>query len=256
MENRTFNINNSNLTFDVLLTSDYHLTLNHLVDSYDVIERYEDYCEENGINLIINLGDIFGFKYEDVNRYDKYLQGKDLVKKVIETFPSRNGIYHAILGGNHDQDSLSYGYDAISMLTKDREDMIDLGYTHALVTFDRVRSPLSNILLHHIDRRITDPVSYSEYNDFEYKRYLDTYCRLSGRDAYVHLLGGAHVSGIYNNFILVPSATCDRRCNGATRLRIYFDIDNNISNIVVVPLVVKDRVEEVTEMVYTKSCQL
>ena len=253
MENRVFNINNSNLTVDVLLTSDYHINFNNMERDYGYIESIYDYCEENGINIVINLGDFFGFKYEDISRYQKYRQGKDLVNRVIDTFPSRNGIYHAVLGGNHDEDALRYGYDAIDMLTKDREDMINLGYTHALVTFDNVMSPLSSLLLHHIDRRIKDPIEFEEYNDSDYKRYLDSYVRLNGKDAYVHLLGGAHLSGVYSNFILVPSLTCNRNVNGAMRLRIYFDLDNKISNIVVIPLVVDDYMKEVTEVVFKKT---
>ncbi len=251
--NRVFDINNSNLTVDLVLTSDYHLTLNNADRNYDLIESLYDYCEDNNINLIINLGDFFGFKYEDLGKYELYRQGKELVNGIIETFPSREGIYHGVLGGNHDEDSLKYGYDSIGMLTKDREDIINLGYTHALVTFDGIRNPLSNILLHHIDRRIKDPIEYDTYNEADYRRYLDIYNRFSNRDAYIHLLGGAHISGLFSNFLLVPSLSCDRRFNGAMRLRIYFNLDSTISNIVIVPLVLGDRVKEVMDISYSKT---
>ena len=132
-------------------------------------------CEKKGINLIINLGDFFGFRTENISDYDKYIEGRELVTYLANYFPKREGIYHAILGGNHDEDSLKYGYDSIDLLSKEREDIINLGYTHALVTFNGVKSPLSSLLLHHIDRRIKDPVSYKEYDETDYKGYLDNY---------------------------------------------------------------------------------
>ncbi len=245
--------NNSN-TIDILLTSDYHMNrLN--IKTINNIEKTYDYCQNNNIHLIINLGDLFGFYDTELSDYLKYQTGTKLVEQAIHLYPRRKDIYTAILGGNHDKDSLKYGYDALELFGKEREDIISLGYDHASLSIDGIESPLTTIMLHHATRKIQDPEKDETYNTQNYETYLNNYYQQINKQIdsyYTSLIGGSHISGIYEKFILIPSLMHDRKSNGATHLKIVLNDKKEIIKLILKPLVNDYRLEPITEVVYKK----
>ena len=238
---------------DILLVSDLHLTTSSYVDKN--IEKIYEYATNNGISLILNLGDFFGFKTDAKDAITKYNNGCYLVEKCINLIPRVTGIYHAILGGNHDKDSLKYGYDALKIFTDNREDFINLGYDSASITINGKLSNKTSFLIHHLQKKVTDPLSKNGFNPNDYHEYLTNYHNAQGmllKNYYTSMLGGSHMNGIYSNFILVPSLLNDRKYNGAMHLRIFLNEKKEIDNIIVINLINDYKLIAASEILYKK----
>ena len=61
------------------------------------------------------------------------------------------------------------------------------------------------------------------------------------------------MSGVYNNFTLVPSYLRDRNYNGAIHLKAYLNGRNEIDNLVFVNLVNNGHLQQVSETQYRKN---
>ena len=251
--NQKFNLEVDSDCIDILLVSDLHLTNNINIEG--TLNKIYEYADNNGISLILDLGDFFGFRDDNNDSYSRYNNGYHLVEKCINMIPKVDGIYHAILGGNHDKDSFKYGYDAIKLFTDNREDFINLGYDSAIMTINGHISYKTSLLLHHLQKKITDPVHKESFNPKDYHTYLANYHSfdaINPKDYYTSLIGGSHMNGIYNTFILAPSFLNDRKYNGAMHLKIFLNANKEIENIIVINLINNYNLIPVSEMSYKR----
>ncbi len=244
-------------SYDILLVSDMHISTitNEVISDYN---KLLNYCASNNIKLILNAGDFFCFKYPFRTDMLTGLTGsKKIVDKAISKLPMGRGIYHAVLGGNHDKDSLEYGFDAIKMLTDAREDFISLGYDHATITFNGQMNLLHSFMLHHPSSKFMDPVLEDKFDNESLIQSLDAYYSNNGRrrdDSYLDVLGHFHRSGLdsLDSICTVPSLWHDRFNNGAWHLKIYFDELSNIKYMIFKPLNMADKIVATTEIAYQK----
>lgn len=244
--NLTINFDVSSF-LDVIVISDLHMW-NFQNEEINRVNLIYDYAEKNNIKIIINLGDLFDFRsFTDKDKYDNFKINNEVINKAIQYFPKSN-IKHLLLGGNHDK--LILGVDGIDILTKERQDFINLGYDHAKIGLGN-----DNIYLHHIASKFNTSIANDNYSKNFLLSALKKYHQKMGLyDSYLDLLGHVHKSSISitDGYAIVPSLNVDRFCNGAWRLKIYFDQNKNINNIVFIPLIVNTHVNSNTEIIYKK----
>ena len=235
---------------DIIAISDLHMSKFSQEEVKNINYIYE-YAVKNGIKTIINLGDLFDFKsFTSSSRYNDFKKNNDMIDSAIKFMPYDKSIHHLIMGGNHDK--LILGVDAIKTLCDERKDFIDLGYDHA-------RLILGNdaIYLHHIDTKFDETIQKDCYTNknllVALRRYYEK-INQSRNKSYLDLLGHVHKSSLSlsDGYAVIPSLNIDRFCNGAWHLKIYFDKDKNISNIIFIPLVFNSKVQANTEIVYKK----
>lgn len=244
-------------SYDILLISDLHFSKfdEQVINEYN---KVLDYCAANSVKLILNLGDFFCFKYPyKTDMLQGLTSSKKIVEKAISKLPVSDGIYHAILGGNHDKDALTYGFDSIKMLTDAREDFVSLGYDHVTITFNGQKNLLHSFMLHHPSTKFGDPVLDDKFDNESLAQSLGDYYTNMGRrrrDSYLDVIGHFHRSGLdsFNSICTVPSLFFDRYNNGAWHLKVYFDEETNFKYMVFKPLDLEDKLVATTEIYYQK----
>ncbi len=261
----SFNITveNGKKCIDLLLTSDFHLTNSSALGSTEGFDdgilrdfdRLYEYATQHDIKFIFNLGDFFsGRYYGTVYKYYGYQDARNLIDNTVKYLPKNTGIYHAILGGNHDKDILNYGIDPIGELSRRRNDIIDLGYDHAEIDINGVKSQDTSFMLHH--------PSYSRFGtEADYKgakelAMLKEYYSSIGKpfdSTYADFDGGSHICSINGGIIQVPSYFKDRQCNGAFNLKIYLTDDGKIDEMVLTQLIKDDTLKPVSEFLLQKK---
>jgi hypothetical protein len=189
-----------------------------------------------------NDPDFTDYSNNEDARYKGYDYSSRVLERMIEDFPYDKNIVHALLGGNHDYNLLSYGVDFVDSLAKARTDFVNLGYEHASVNF----SPKSKIMLHHMDIKVADSFGKDEYKVDDLIHKIKSYYKINNlnrSDYYIDLLGHFHKSSLdlVNGIGLVPSLFKDRVFDGAWHLRLYFNADKSIKHIVVIPLIRNDK---------------
>ncbi len=240
---------------DLMVVSDFHLGSFDKEIIHDM-EILNDYCENNGIHYILDVGDFFSWTRLKGKHRGSVCQR--IVDKAITKYPSRKGIKHAVLGGNHDKDMLAVGVDPIKMLADAREDFINLGYSHCKLTFGGSVSILDSIGMHHPNRRYPDPVGKDFYTTEKIRDSIDNYYakeKIYKDDVYADLLGHIHKSNLdtQNGICIVPSYRKDRVLNGAWHLKVYFSDDKHISNIIFIPIIKTKELIATTEINYQKK---
>ena len=244
--------------YDILLVSDFHLkefnqkTLN----SFDMINEY---CLKNGIKLILNLGDFFqGFG--NLTYFDA-VQNYKTVEEAIKKIPYADGIYHAVLGGNHDSNILKYGYDPLKLLSDEREDIINLGYSHSIIALrNSSRNILGRFDIHHPDSfDLSFDLDENGINSEPLNNYLNNLYQKQGRNrnsSYIDIFGHMH-KGLFNSmdsYYYLPPYFLDNSSNkGACHLRIYIDDNKQIKYMVFMPLTAINQLVKTNEFVYKKN---
>ena len=241
---------------DIMLVSDFHIkeidgkTLN----SYDILL---DYCTNNNINLILNLGDFYhGFSAVPLE-YHNAVKNYKLTEEAIEKLPKADGIYHAVLGGNHDRNIANYGFDPIKMMADEREDFIDLGYFHSTVLLDGSLGVHGSFDLHHPEE-FDFPISIDDEAIIGYMDgYLNDMYKGHGRDrndSYIDIIGHTHRNqfNYSGGYCYIPPFLSGPGKKGASHLRIYFDEETGIKYMVFMPLSCNTKLVKNTEIVYQK----
>ena len=241
---------------DIMLVSDFHIkeidgkTLN----SYDILL---DYCTNNNINLILNLGDFYnGFSVVPLE-YHNAVKNYKLTEEAIEKLPKADGIYHAVLGGNHDRNIANYGFDPIKMMADEREDFIDLGYFHSTVLLDGSLGVHGSFDLHHPEE-FDFPISIDDEAIIGYMDgYLNDMYKGHGRDrddSYIDIIGHTHRNqfNYSGGYCYIPPFLSGPGKKGASHLRIYFDEETGIKYMVFMPLSYNTKLVKNTEIVYQK----
>lgn len=240
---------------DVMLVSDFHVKEfdKKVLKDFDMIN---DYCVENGINLILNLGDLFqGFSAKNLD-YNNACKNYKIVEDSINLIPRANGIYHAVLGGNHERNMTHYGFDPIKMLAEERDDFIDLGYFHSTVCLEGKGSS-SKFDLHHpsnFDFPVDTDNSFVVDGMIEYLDEVYNKNNRSRNDSYVDIFGHTHRSqfNLAGSYCYIPPFYECKNGKGACHLRIYFDDKTGIKYMVFMPLVASNKLVKSSEIVYQK----
>ena len=227
--------------YDVLLVSDFHIEdFDHkVITGFDALN---DYCAANGINLILNLGDFYhGFSAKNFI-FDNAVKNYKLCEESIAKIPRHEGVYHAVLGGNHDRNISTYGFDPIKVLTEGREDFIHLGYNHSSIILSSPEADLGQFDIHHPDT-FDFPIDLTEdgINPQDIEDYLNTVyerCGQSREDSYFDILGHTHKSqfNCMSSYCYIPSFLEGRGKRGAVHVRIYLDEEQGFKYMVFMPL--------------------
>lgn len=222
---------NSKGYIDLLVISDLHCKLNDLKTCQNMNAAY-NYCVNEGIDMIIDLGDLLDIREDMYSMFDY----ENLLKFMVKTFPTDEKIPHVVLGGNHDMNALNSGADLLKNICDNKEGLIHLGYEHASLMFDNFKK--NGISLLHKD----------------YKVKSDLTNGIFGNDYYVNLIGHNHASkfDVMNQNIFVPSLTRDRVMDGAIKIRVYFDKNKDIDYMLCTLLQNDGQLRTVTEVPYQK----
>lgn len=111
--------------FRCLVISDLHIGS---VDSdIKLVDAVYEYAIKNGINIILNCGDIFDGDYTADSRFLKSLDSQ--LEYFIEKYPYDKGINNFVISGNHDYHSLHYdNLDVLKHINYKRHDIIPIGH--------------------------------------------------------------------------------------------------------------------------------
>ncbi len=243
--------------YDIMLVSDFHLKDidSKVLAGFDVLNNY---CANNGINLILNLGDFYHATAGHMFEYEHAMSNYRMVEKSISMIPRADGIYHAVLGGNHDRNVVKYGFDPISMLCDGREDFINLGYNHSTIALNGFYNPLGRFDIHHPET-FDFPIDLNNdgIDSTELNGYLDSLYDSQGRsrdDSYIDIFGHTHKS-LFNSlegYYYIPSYFEGKSKKGAVHLRVYFDEETDIKYMVFMPLSFNDKLIKTNEIIYQK----
>jgi len=243
--------------YDIMLVSDFHIEqFNYkILSGFDILNEY---CTKNGIHLILNLGDFYHGPNGKSFDYDNAKKNYEIVESSIFSIPKSEGIYHAILGGNHDRSIAKYGFDPIGILTKEREDFIHLGYKHSTINLTSQNRLIGCFDIHHPDD-FDFPIylDSSSIDNKEMNNYLSEIYEKQGRtrdDSYIDILGHTHKSQFNypGSYCYIPSFFSGQSKKGACHLRIYFDEDTNIECMVFMPLKFATKLVKNNEIIYQK----
>lgn len=242
--------------FDLLIISDLHLT--DITRNKLRLNKAYEYATENGIKIILNLGDTFdfrdnSFKY-NIDSLDKL---ERIIEKVIEHMPNAPEIYQLFLGGNHDKTALKLGVDPLAKLAEARSDLINLGYTHKTLILGDKQTINNSIMLHHPDLNFSELLNPNPELS-TVSQYLENYYRTNNYsldDIYLNLFGHTHRSSLnmLDSYCLVPSYLRGRQGpDGAWHLKIYFNDQKDIEYIIFIPLIIDKKLTPVSEIPYQK----
>lgn len=243
--------------YDILLISDFHIKTfsKEVLEGFDMIN---DYAVNNGINLILNLGDFYNGSGEEGFCYSNMLNNYKLIEQSIEEIPKVDGLYHAILGGNHEKVLSKYGFDPIKLLADEREDIVNLGYKHSTIYLSNNDKNFGSFDIHH-------PYSFDFSIDFEeeaidFEKIGEYLCNIytkqnSDRNkSYVDIFGHMHRNqfNFLQSYCFIPAFFDDRTKSCACHLRIYFDDAKKIKYMLFMPLTKEKKLIKNNEIVYQK----
>ena len=244
--------------YDILLVSDFHLKEfdSKTLSGFDVMNNY---CVNNNIHLVLNLGDFFdgvgGSKSFD---YTCAKENRIIVEKAISVIPHADGVYHAVLGGNHDKNVLKYGFDPIELLATGREDFINLGYNHASIILNGFQGIIGQFDIHH-PQTFDFPIDFGpEGIDTEklniYLNRLYSKIRRDRDSSYIDIFGHTHKRQFNypESYCFIPSYFEGKNKRGACHLKVFFDSDSNIKYMLFMPLSYGDKLIRTDEIVYKK----
>ena len=243
--------------YDILLVSDFHISSfdKSVLSEMDAINNY---CVNNNIKLILNLGDFFeGFGGSRVFDYENAKQNYHLTEKAISLIPKADGIYHAVLGGNHDKNILRYGFNPIEMLAQERDDFINLGFTHSTIALNGFSGILGQFDLHHPQTFFSISVKNSGIDTDGLNEYLNKiygHIYRSRDDSYIDIFGHTHKNrfSFVDSYCFVPPLVEGQGKKGAYHLRVYFEPNTEIKYMLFMPLSFTDKLVANNEIVYKK----
>ena len=119
-------------SFKAMVISDLHI--GSKFECLDKLNMIYDYCVNNGINIIINAGDILDGINIGREESKKFLNPLEQIEYACEMYPFDKNILNFIVLGNHDIDSLSsFGIDFSTYLRNFRHDLVPLGYGYGRI---------------------------------------------------------------------------------------------------------------------------
>lgn len=243
--------------YDILLVSDIHMReLSSRVKNR--LTKVRDYCLENNISLVLNLGDFFDGCWRSGNRIEDALLNVKCVKDAVSILPYDESIYYAVLGGNHDEKLFSYGIDPLGIIAGEREDYIDLGYEHCTITFNGNCSVLSSFSIHH-PLNFDYPIDLGDngMDSSGLLKELDEFYSKQGRtrtDSYIDILGHMHKSlfDFSESYCFLPAYNNSNTYSGVCHLKVFFDDESNIKSMAFILLDCDHKLTKKSEIIYKK----
>lgn len=234
---------------DLLFASDFHIFGFNTDARIENYKRLLDYCDANGIKLVINLGDFFDWSKEGYQcTYDYYNRCLEAIEHLATEMPKLDGLHHLVLGGNHDVDNMYLGCDFLGRFVSKRDDFISLGHEDCTLCFNRNAEIKARFLLAHPRETIQKCFIANS---------IDSICRKMGvneSDYDFKFLGHHHSSFLdfERATCIVPSLTVDRIKNGAWHVKVYFT-EKGIADIVFIPLVLDNELYPTSRILYRKN---
>lgn len=270
-------------TLDLIITSDWHLSSdNDVTTVIEKLSRIYNYCIENNINYILNLGDLLDVRDDTVR--NQFYTNMHLLERILKEFPCDDSICHAILFGNHDKKLMfQCGLNLPLYLESQRSDFISLG-----VDFSKIIIPISgnnpsNIIgLHHprqnviankdLENGLPDNSRMSkilihnqEFSNIlkmqkeivEYLNGVYAFRNLKREDSFMDFLGHLHSSQMYvsESICSVPSLmrSSGSSSKGLIHLSLAFDSDHKIEGAIVTSLIDGSKLKPISSTVYQKK---
>ena len=243
---------------DILLCSDLHLWKLKQEISEQIYELY-NYCIKDDIKYIINLGDFFGIHNNDFIISDA--EGIEIIREkiidIVRAFPTNTGIYHCVMGGNHDEILNEMGMDPLELVCQENFEFVNLGYEHSMLEFNSDNNQKQYLNFHHPHYRFSE-----KKNEMYNKRILLNYLKkyygdkvLIKNNSYFDFFGHLHISSFDkdNKYLILPSLFKDRVKNGMFKLRIYFKRNGLIDYMIFTPLYINGKIEKGPELIYHKK---
>lgn len=245
--------------YDIMLVADYHLE-EFTPKVLHALDELHDYCAKTGINLILNIGDLFnGYDFTNF-KYENAIANYRFIEKAIQEIPYQPNLYQAILSGNHERNILKYGINPVKMLADAREDIIDLGFTHSTIELASPEGKIGEFGIHH-PNTFDFPIDFEETGlDFDQLRdYIKRVYEEQGRDrsnTYIDIFGHTHKSqfNYRDSYCYIPSLMEGRSKRGACHLKVYINDKNEIDYMVFMPLSfnTSNKLARNNEIVYEK----
>lgn len=141
--------------FRALIISDLHLGCEY--ERLDLLYNAYEYCIKNGINIIINAGDVMdGMLSTNQKMHNNY---EEQIVYIIKNYPFDKNILNFTVLGNHDIESLnSTKIDFAEILNKYRHDIVALGYSEGIINIKNdkilVKHKIPNIDFSHTPKSI------------------------------------------------------------------------------------------------------
>lgn len=243
--------------YDIFLAADFQIReMNSgTIKRFDKINNY---CIDNNINLVLNLGDLFEGKSSGKISYDDAMTNISCVEKAISLIPKTDSIYYAVIGGNHDEKMFKFGLDPIGMLADEREDFINLGYEHCTITFNGSRSLLTSFAIHH-PFNFDYNIHFNEdgLDSRKTLEELESFYKSQGRtraDSYIDIFGHMHkcLFNYPDSYYFLPAFMERLADGGACHLRVYFTEDMKIKYMLFMPLSLREKLVKNGEILYKK----
>jgi len=139
----------------VILTSDTHL--GHIQDSLVCIDSMIEYCINNNIHIVFNLGDLFEGLYPNRQKYAKFTTAEEQISYALKNYPYDKNILNFTLLGNHDSTFYTEnGIDIKSIIQERRHDIIPVDYGYGSVNIGGVEFRLIHPLQDECEKRISN----------------------------------------------------------------------------------------------------
>ncbi len=219
-------------TIDLMVISDLHL--GSFYETPRLLDKVYDYCINNDIHVILNIGD---FVEGDVSINNMKIEPLKQLDHALRVHPSDNSIYNLLLLGNHDYSLLAnYNIDLMRGIKERRYDIVPLGYGEEIINIKHDFI----VLLH--------PLKSYEMKTKNYKNALI-------------IRGHGHESKIYqdrNNLILYTPSLSKLNFNnssnpGAIKLTLFMK-NGLIENILVTDLVfINNKINIVKNSIFNVS---
>lgn len=217
----------------LIFVSDYHLRKIDKMQQNQIDNLY-NYCHQNNIRTVINLGDFYSF-------WDKkptFSEVENILDDTIKNYPKDDEIQQGILIGNHDRPFIGgkRTLDLMETLSKERSDLISLGWQHAHLNIGS-----SFVGIHHVPRRFI----YDKNDLSQLYRYTKDYYESDNNVTHESVLdcfGHFHIDclSFNRNILSVPSFFKDRVQNGFYELDFYLNSLNQIETIIFKPFLVQN----------------
>lgn len=234
----------------LIFVSDYHLRKIDKMQQNQIDNLY-NYCHQNNIRTIINLGDFYSF-------WDKkptFSEVENILDDTIKNYPKDDEIQQGILIGNHDRPLIGgkRTLDLMETISKERSDLISLGWQHAHLNIGS-----SFVGIHHVPRRFI----YDKNDLSQLYRYTKDYYESDNNVTHESVLdcfGHFHIDCLSfdRNILSVPSFFKDRVQNGFYELDFYLNSLNQIETIIFKPFIVQNgnfiKKEEIYQPVLKKD---
>ena len=163
-----------------LVISDIHM--GNEFEELSLLDNAFEYCEKNGINIILNCGDFIDGKSSNYNQIitDAYHQ----IEYFLDNYPKSDSIITFGVGGNHDY-SIHNKFDIIKACKDNRPDIVIGSYGTYPINLKK-----DKILLHHKLKGKTN------YNSNDYVFILDGHSHMGYYDIDNKLIKVPSLSGL------------------------------------------------------------